>query len=218
MSKKNLTHLNLIIDGSATMRPLQTGIIRGINALLESQLKVPGELTVSLITFNTDVDIRSDFLPVKDSPILTNNNFKPRNQSALLDAIGTAVVEAQESIKVLGAAEEPESLLTIIVTDGEDTISSKYDRRMIKSMVEAKRKQLDWEFIFVCTDEDAEKKAKKIGIDPQSALSVVPNEPGILLALQSSNRILTDYRGAKLENCKFSVSDHERQQELSIRK
>ena len=90
--KQNLTELVFILDRSGSMQGLEGDTIRGFNAMIEKQKKEPGEAFVSTVLFDDRTEVLHDRVKVGEVRPITEKEYYVRGCTALLDAIGGAML------------------------------------------------------------------------------------------------------------------------------
>ena len=120
-------------------------------------------LKFSLAIFNSAIGIglNIDKESLSEVPKLTYKNYVPNGTTPLYDAIGF-------SIDSLDGADG--SVLFIVLTDGYENSSSRFNKDDIKRKISKKTEQ-DWNFVFLGCDIDAMEEGRDIGIEPESAKS-----------------------------------------------
>lgn len=93
---------------------------------------------------------------------LTDKDYYVRGCTALLDAVGQAIIKIDNVQKHLPENHKAGKILFVITTDGLENSSEEFTYKEIKRMIEAK-KECGWEFLFLGANIDAEKEAEKIG-------------------------------------------------------
>lgn len=215
MSKKDYTHIVLVIDRSASFKLIKADVIQGINGFLGTQSLLDGEATLTLVLFDNTVDFLTDNQPLGDVTILSPATYVPRNQTALLDAVGTAIVNCDANLKKLTEEELPEMIVFIVLSDGDDVASATFNKKQVEELVKKRYEAQGWEFLFLIGDPDGDEIADRMGALNQQVLSFQKTGPGLLLGLESLNRVVTDYRNLKIENCEFTVEDVQKQEALA---
>ena len=111
----------------------------------------------------------------------SSETFVPRGQTALLDAIGKAV----NSVPSIDS--QTNNIIIVIHTDGHENSSKEYTWETISEII-SKKKDENWEFIFLGANQDAIETAAKINIDRGSALTysnTPPSNPGLKFTFNS---------------------------------
>ena len=58
--KANYTHVSMLLDRSGSMDEIKSYIIEGFNDFIKNQKKEPGELSVTLVQFDTEYEVLQD--------------------------------------------------------------------------------------------------------------------------------------------------------------
>lgn len=171
ISKKKLsvklvesTHIIAVLDRSGSMARVAQAAVDGFNEFLASQKKLKDKATMSGVLFSDPNKIEPLFdgktLEIKDVPELTMEKFNPDGWTALCDAIGKAVnnYKATEAGKT-----GKEKVLVLIVTDGAENASKEFNKKDVADLIAYQKKQ-NWQFIFLCSTEDAFKVGADFGV------------------------------------------------------
>jgi hypothetical protein len=147
-------HIIMILDESGSMSNIRDTIIKSVNAFIsEQQSLVQDGTTFSLIKFNDRPTTVIKKTALRDVTQLTSNTYNPMGGTALYDAIGTTIASYHE---------DPHVCL-VIVTDGEENASVKYNSATIHSMLEGKKTD-SWNVLFLSSDLTAVQQATNVGI------------------------------------------------------
>ena len=145
-----------VLDKSGSMQSKAEDVIGGFNNMLKEQKNLHPDTIVSLVLFDTDYNIVCKNVEIVNVPNLTKETYRPSGMTALIDALGKAIVETK---KVSGK----DNVLFIIDTDGLENASVEYKKADIKKLVEEQQKA-GWEFIFTGAGIDAFGEASGYGI------------------------------------------------------
>jgi uncharacterized protein YegL len=161
--KKNKTDINLLIDRSGSMAGIWKDTIAGILSFIREQREVPGEANLTIATFDDKYEevVSGGLMNVADSIL---DLINPRGGTALLDSMAKVIGSAESRISALDEEERPESVIVVVVTDGDENASKEMTREAIKEMV-TKRETGNWKFIFLGANIDAITTAKQYGIN-----------------------------------------------------
>ncbi|MCR9120390.1 MAG: VWA domain-containing protein, partial [bacterium] len=102
--RKDLTDITLVVDRSGSMNAVRSDAEGGINAYIEDQAKAEGEALLTIVEFDTEYDF------VTCGELIQNvkpYQLVPRGGTALLDAVGRAVVETGARLAAMPEAERP---------------------------------------------------------------------------------------------------------------
>ena len=172
MSQK--TQIVFILDESGSMHPLQSDTIGGFNSYIEQQKSNDVNADVTVVLFNQTCRVLYDRQSVYKIPVMKNTDYIPQGCTALLDAIGLSVKDAENNFG------KNDKVLFVITTDGLENASHQYTYHDIKKMISRKSEE-GWEFIFLGANIDAASEAEKIGISPQRSARYVNDSKGIKL-------------------------------------
>jgi hypothetical protein len=166
--------INVILDKSGSMHHLQRSTIDGFNSFLWDQQRQPGECRLSLTQFDTSFQIDHIAQDINIVPPLSTYTYMPSGGTALLDAVGTTIKNAEQwiakngttVIRTMGAgqgmfrsAPVDWKVLTVVFTDGEENSSHQWhinqptvsgDDRDIGGLIQWKQNE-GWEFQFMGT-------------------------------------------------------------------
>jgi hypothetical protein len=190
MSDPNYTALMLIIDRSGSMSSIREDMVGGLNGLLEEQKKQPGLLTVSVVSFDNQIDL----LHRMADPAGVAIELEPRGGTALYDAMGVGINTLASDIDALPEHARPSTVQVIVVTDGAENSSIEYDGPLIKKLVTEKTTTGNWDVMFLGANQDAVMKAAEIGISRESSLTYSSNSRSVHNMTSSAARYVSDRR------------------------
>ncbi len=176
-----MTELIFILDRSGSMAGLEKDTIGGFNSMLEKQRREPGEAFVSTVLFDNETEVIHDRLPLESVPMLTEKEYYVRGCTALLDAVGEAIRHISNIHKYARKEDVPEKTLFVITTDGMENASRRYNYDKVREMIEQRRSEHGWEFLFLGANIDAAAEAKRFGIDESRAANYHCDEEGTAL-------------------------------------
>jgi hypothetical protein len=146
---KNMTHLLMITDRSGSMTQVKDDAEGAINTFLKDQRELPGECELTFIQF--DASNKDWYTVVYDGPIADAPDYKltPRGGTALLDAIGKAVVELGWRFTAMPEDERPSNVIVVIQTDGQENSSVQWNQEKIKDLIRQQQEDYNWSFVFL---------------------------------------------------------------------
>ena len=175
--KKDLTELVFIVDRSGSMGGLESDTIGGINATLAKNRKVEGDANVSIVLFDTTVDVIVDRKPIAEVADLTEKDYQVRGCTALLDAVGNSIKHIKRVQGYMPDEYKAEHVIFVITTDGLENASRSFSYAEVKRMIEAQTEE-GWEFIFLGANIDAVGEAGRLGISANRAATYVADKKG----------------------------------------
>ena len=189
-----MTEIVFILDRSGSMAGLEKDTIGGFNSMLKKQRKEPGEAVVSTVLFDHENEVIHDRVAITEVPDLTDNEYFVRGNTALLDAVGSAIHHIGNIHKYARKEDVPEKTLFIITTDGMENSSHRYTYDKVKHMIERQKERYGWEFIFLGANIDAAKEAGKFGIDASMAANYHSDSEGTVLNYEVISEAITSVR------------------------
>jgi len=203
MTKENFTSINVIIDASGSMSHLSHDTIGNFNTFLQEQKAYPGEAVFTLCTFNTDYHLVHDFVKIAGVPSLDSKTYTPQGGTALLDAMGSTIDSVGKKLAALPESERPSKVIFLIITDGHENSSKRFDPAQIKAMVEHQKDVYSWEFVFMGANIDAIATGTNLGISMQNTLNYVPSAAGTQDLYKSISSNTSAYRGSNSSRADF---------------
>lgn len=194
MSKHNYTEIVCIIDRSGSMGAIKDDAIGGFNNFLESQKKLPGEASISLILFDHEY-----LMPIQNADLmsvepLTEKTYAPRGTTALLDAVGKTINNLWNRLANMTEQERPDRVIVCILTDGYENASHEFSRSKIKEMIEYHQEKYQWQFLFLAANQDAFAEGAKIGIPRRMAYQFESTEELAAEAYVCMNKAVASIR------------------------
>lgn len=136
------TQIVFILDRSGSMQSAALDAVGGFNAFMAEHRKLPKGKRFTLIQFDHEIQLLSSRSKIKYIPDLVNGfTYKPRGNTALLDAIGFGIDTVADA----------EKAILVIYTDGMENCSKNYTVSTIKTKLDAARAK-GWEVLFLASD------------------------------------------------------------------
>ena len=192
-----MTELVFILDRSGSMGGLEKDTIGGFNSMLEKQRREDGEAVISTVLFDHESEVIHDRVPIDKVANLTDREYFVRGCTALLDAVGACVHHIGNVHKYARKEDVPERTLFIIITDGMENASRRYTYDKVRSMIERRKKEYGWEFLFLGANIDAAEEAGKFGIDRSMAADYHCDAAGTALNYQVISEAVSCVRANK---------------------
>lgn len=172
-SKKKTMGLFYIVDRSGSMHGLEDVVVNSFNEQLQA-LKTNKDLkvSVSMTTFNHDIQFTRWMNSIKDVKELTRADYRPEGNTALHDAIGETLN------RVLDQNAESDNNLVVIITDGHENSSRHWHSNSIKHLIESFKAKDNWTFSFVGANVDVEKVAMSMAIPLSNSISYTSDVGG----------------------------------------
>ena len=191
---KNLTEMVFILDRSGSMSGLEADTIGGFNSMIKRQQAEQGDAYVSTVLFNASSYVLHDRVPVRDVREMTRRDYVPSGSTALMDAVGDAIHHIGNVHKYARAEDVPAHTVIVIMTDGMENSSRRYDSAQIKQLIEEKKTRFGWEFLFLGANIDAVQTARQYGIRPENAVTYCNDSEGVSLNYECVSEAVTSVR------------------------
>jgi hypothetical protein len=209
MTKADYTALLLIVDRSGSMASIATDMEGAIKNLLDEQRALPGVLTVDYVRFDDQIE----YVHRLADPATVQIKIKPRNMTALNDAVGIAFNSFGATLAAMHEDTRPGKVLVAIVTDGHENASREYTGAQVKELIETQQRDYNWEVVYLGANQDAVAVAAGMGIAASSALTYDP--ANVAVSTQSLSSYMTTSRTTG--SAAFTDADRERAQQSSSR-
>lgn len=188
------TDITIILDRSGSMGSLATETIAGFNRFLQEQRLLPGTACLTLVQFDDLYEVLYVGRDLRDVPNLDYDTFQPRGATALLDAIGMSIRMATTRLLTLAPEDRPPQVIFVILTDGLENASSRFERRLVFDMIRHQRQTNNWAFLFMGANQDAISEAGSLGIPEDAAMNFESNPRGTQDAFQKVSLSLREMR------------------------
>ncbi len=214
--KNKKTYYQIVLDKSGSMHDCIESTVNGFNEQMQMikglQDKFPEqEILVSLTTFNHDVffdvecakpselkEMKSHFQSI--SWFGSTNDYviyEPDGMTSLYDAIGDSINKIK-SISEQEVLEDKSTVIVVIITDGYENSSQKYNYFQIQSMIKELEKSDNWTFTFLSNTIDAIEKATDLNI--KSSNSFMYSKSNMSNVYDDMNDSLESYISKKRNN------------------
>lgn len=192
--KKDLTELVFILDKSGSMGGLEKDTVGGFNSMLKKQKALPGKCRITTALFDNRYELLHDRTDIRAVNPITEKEYYVGGSTALLDAIGITIHKIAQAQKNTAKGYRADKVLFVIITDGEENSSREYSADKVKAMIERKKTDYGWEFIFLGANIDAVATAHRFGIPADRAVDYVPDGAGTKLNFQMMSEAVAVYR------------------------
>lgn len=194
---KNLTELVFVLDKSGSMAGLEDDTIGGFNSMLDKQKSQEGDCNITTVLFSSRPTLIHDRINIKAVNHLTNNEYYVGGSTSLLDAIGMSIEKMVNVQKNTAEEYRADKVMFVIITDGYENSSVKYNSTSIKKLIKLEKEKYNWQFIFLGATLDAEETAEEYGIDNSYAASYVNDKEGTNLNYSTINNTIASFRKGK---------------------
>lgn len=205
------TQITLVLDSSGSMSTIADDTKGGFNTFVQEQQEEEGTATVTLYEFDTAVTLLYEAIPISEAPKLTSENYTPGGQTALHDALSTAIQSTDDSIETLPGTDQPDNVIVVTLTDGKEN-ASETPQEQVQNLVSRYREEHGWEFLFIGANQDAALTAEQMGMDSDNSLTMSHSGEGTQAAYESTSRAVSDARQSG-QTGGYSQQDRNRQRD-----
>lgn len=195
MTKPNTTLISVLLDCSGSMARTANDTIGGFNNFLSEQKKGTDEAHMTFAQFNSDYKIAFNGMPLSVVPDLTADTYRCGGNTALLDALGRTIDDIGAKLSALSESERPESVVVVVITDGEENSSKEYTKDRIAEMVKTQTDVYNWQFLFLGANIDAIQNGGAVGVAQTKSMNYQVHNPAEMFKAVSAN--MTSYRSTK---------------------
>lgn len=197
------TDLLLVVDRAGSMAKIKSDMEGGLAQFFADQREQPGEVRVTLVQFDTEYQELFTRVPIGSvvDPIII-----PRSNTALHDAVGRSVVTLGERLADLPPADQPNTVIVVIITDGWENASREWTAGRVKELVQAQTRDFGWTFVYLGANQDAVLIAEGLGIRPDAALTYTASAGGVAGSLAATLAAVTRTRAGE----QFGYDDADR--------
>lgn len=172
------TRIALVLDKSGSMSSVRNEAITGFNEAIDEIIAAGdngGDTTVSLFTFNHDVDTEFLHRRVEQIERLTNSTYCPCGSTALRDAVGEAI----KSIQAVDDLDGDAAALVIVVTDGYENASKVWSQNDLAEKIQELEDTEKWTFTFMCANIDPKRIEQEFNVQPGNVATFVSSSQGM---------------------------------------
>lgn len=168
------TLVAVIIDESGSMDSRRYETITSVNDYLDGIEKENRNTLVTIVNFSSPIgeEKRVRFLErntkVADTYELTEETYRPRGNTPLLDAVGSTIRNIE--------TEDVDRFLVVVVTDGMENDSRDFTREAVQSLVRSKENSGKWTFTYLGVGVDAWAGAQFLGYQNRGNVASVTRE------------------------------------------
>lgn len=176
---KQITRTAIILDRSSSMDSMRGEAIGAFNdqlRVIQDEEDEGAKNYVTLVTFATFVDAPLfQNASSKSIPELTEDRYKPSGCTAMLDAVGNAldILEASPDVN-----DENTSFLVVIISDGEENSSNKWNWSTISERVKKLQATDRWTFVYLGANQDLSEVSKNMSIPYANTMAFTAGPTG----------------------------------------
>ncbi len=191
-----------LLDTSGSMQGEEQDMVDGVNTLLENMERTYESITsdqpkkrfnVHIWTFSESSTRLLMESTLAAKPRVTREQYVADGGTPLYDAIGNTLRDI------------PDNSTIVIATDGQDTTSSQFSRRVVSRDIKEAKEKRDIQFIFIAQGKDVFEDAQDMGFDdgPGTFAYAVPIGMSVGVAV-SSNAMVTSVSTSAFRHVQLS--------------
>ena len=172
MTDTKIQEVVAVIDRSGSMMGKEDDTLGGINSTFEVLKQEKDENTnikVSVKLFDHEQTLLFRSIDLEEVKNITRDQYYPRGQTALLDAMGDTLSHFME--KKLMDPNAYDSCVIYVVTDGMENNSKNYTYDKINKLVQQAETVYNIKILYLGANQDAIQEASKCGINPNQAMN-----------------------------------------------
>lgn len=196
-SKDLKTYVFIVMDKSGSMKTVKSETISHFNEQLETVCKSTNKKmtsSISLITFNENVEEVFFNKDAKHIYALDDNSYKPSGMTAMLDGVGYAI-ERAESLEDIN--DDNTACLMVILSDGLENASKNYTYEHIAEKIQSLQGTGRWTFTYIGANQDLSKISEQLKIPKGNTLRFDSNSDGVASMSNKQNKYLGSYFTAR---------------------
>jgi len=167
------TEIVYILDRSGSMGSNWNESMGSLKTFIKEQQEDKTPCKFTLVGFDDHYDIFIDAKDLQDVDADNLPEFRPRGMTALFDAIGKSVTLIKERVKNTPEFEQPDKVLFVIMTDGNENSSRDYNKSIITEMVAKQESKYSWEFMYIGAGLDVMGNALSLGMKGANSFSTL---------------------------------------------
>lgn len=148
-----MAHIIVVLDKSGSMERISHTVISGFNEFLQAQKRIVDNSTMTMLSFSDNVEVVFSNKPISEIQELTSETYRPEGMTALNDAIGKAITDYPWNNRTL----------MVIITDGEENSSSRFNGQSISQLIQTKTNE-GWRFIYLCNNLGSASAGNNLGL------------------------------------------------------
>ena len=183
----------IVLDCSGSMAGFVDDVVDGLNALLEDQMALDGEMNLTLIEFESRTRVPYRNVPIDEFPWFDPQSsepgfhrYFPGGMTALLDGVG-------EACSIEGAN------LIIVQTDGMENSSVEWDYEKLKARIEELQEE-GVQFMFLGANIDSFAVGGSLGVNKGLTMQFGATGEGVRSAVNATSSAISRYRMSNLQD------------------
>jgi uncharacterized protein YegL len=152
------THIAIVLDMSGSMSATVEATKSGVKEYIKTTRKDIPDARFSLTVFDNIIEkwvVDARLGDIRAGGII--ENYKPRNMTALYDAIGKTIDDLKGKVK------KKDKAIVVVMTDGYENASKFYTQSFIRSLITELQNNGNWTFVFLGANIDSWGVSQNLG-------------------------------------------------------
>jgi hypothetical protein len=198
---KNQTAITVILDRSGSMYPHVNDLIGGYNSFVKEQQESGQDITLALVTFNSDYSYKHFHKPIGEVEPL--NDLYAMGGTAYYGTLCRVIDYEGKRLSELPESERPERVLIVVYTDGEDNAPLKgTNQSLCAQKVKHQQDVYNWSFLFLSQGIPIDQGVDS-GIAQEACRAHDSNSDSILEGFRALSNSTSDYSSGKSYRASF---------------
>lgn len=203
MPNANLTEIVVIMDRSGSMHNIQGAMEEGFAHFMAEQRKIPDPCNVTFYRFNSNVDKVFEERPLQQVEAML---LEPTGGTALLDAMGTAIVGVGARLAAKPEDQRPGKIVVVVITDGQENASTEYTSARVADLVKQQSETYNWQFAFLGANIDSFAVAAALNIERASTQDYAASGSGVKGMVSDLASGVSNYRSSRSSSDKLNIN------------
>lgn len=203
MPNANLTEIVVIMDRSGSMHNIQGAMEEGFAHFMAEQRKIPDPCNVTFYRFNSNVDKVFEERPLQQVEAML---LEPTGGTALLDAMGTAIVNVGARLAAKPEDQRPGKIVVVVITDGQENASTEYTQTRVADLVKQQSETYNWQFAFLGANIDSFSVANAMNIGASATMDYAANASGVRGMIADVGGAVSNYRSSTSSSAKLNFT------------
>jgi hypothetical protein len=203
MPNANLTELVIVMDRSGSMESIKAPMEEGFKHFIAEQRKIPDPCNVTFYRFNSNVDKVFEERPLQQVEAML---LEPTGGTALLDALGTAIVSVGARLAAKPEDQRPGKVVVVVITDGKENASTEYTSARVADLVKQQSETYNWQFAFLGANIDSFAVAAALNIERASTQDYAASGSGVKGMVNNIASGVSNYRISRSSSDKLNIN------------
>ncbi|MFM7193253.1 MAG: hypothetical protein ACKOYP_00520 [Bacteroidota bacterium] len=195
----NKTYYHLILDRSGSMASCWDMTLHGFKAQIDAIRSAASghpdqEIMFSTCLFNQNLEFPGGINSIRSGEFPSIHHIVPSGYTALMDAIGESI-ERIEFAASNELASRSASVVMVILTDGHENASRRFDSSAIQREMDRTRASGLWTFNFIGADLDVSELADRFNIGERGRKNI--SKETIFNTMTDTGRLMDTYLASK---------------------